>query len=128
MRKITLILFIVFLIAGFGMFGCSQSYDIVIRGGEIYDGSGAESYIGDVGIIDGKIVAIGKFRSKAPVNIDARGLYISPGFIDIHNHAFFTLDDEMMKFVGAEIDMNELAVDVLLRNPDNCHFLRNLQF
>ena len=110
MRKITLISSIILLIAGFGMFGCSQSYDLVIRGGEIYDGSGAESYVGDVGIIDGKIVAIGKFRSKAPVVIDAKGLVVSPGFIDIHNHAFFTLDDEMKEFVGGEIDLNELRI------------------
>ena len=63
-------------------------YDILILGGSIVDGSGAPAYEADIGIMANKIVEIGELDgSKARRTINARGLTVSPGFIDLHNHA-----------------------------------------
>ncbi len=61
--------------------------DVVLRGGLIYDGTGAASVVGDVAIADGKIVAVGTFETaKVGREIDCKGLIVSPGFIDLHTH------------------------------------------
>jgi len=61
-------------------------YDLILKGGRIYDGSGMPSYHGDVGVKDGKIVEIGRLNggSKRTLNVD--GLAVAPGFIDPHTH------------------------------------------
>lgn len=64
----------------------SQQYDVIIRNGRIVDGSGNPWYYGDVAIAEGKIVAIGKLQGAAKRTIDARGLIVAPGFIDVHTH------------------------------------------
>src|SRR5262249_8219462 len=59
------------------------SYDVVIHGGRVVDGSGAPWYWGDVGIKDGKIAAIGRIEASAGTRaIDATGLVVVPGFFD----------------------------------------------
>ena len=63
-----------------------MAHDIVIRGGSIVDGTGAEPFSGDIGIKDGRIAEIGKIASKGKEEIDANGLTVSPGFIDLHTH------------------------------------------
>ena len=63
-----------------------MALDLVIRHGTIVDGSGAARYRGDVGIADGRIVEIGRIRSRAQRTIDADGLIVAPGFIDGHTH------------------------------------------
>ncbi|HSC61762.1 MAG TPA: amidohydrolase family protein, partial [Rhizomicrobium sp.] len=63
-----------------------MTHDIVIRGGSIVDGTGSEAFSGDVGIKDGLIAEIGKVASKGKEEIDAKGLTVSPGFIDLHTH------------------------------------------
>jgi N-acyl-D-aspartate/D-glutamate deacylase len=60
--------------------------DCVIRGGTIVDGTGGDSFEGDVGIAGGKIVAVGKVAASGAEEIDARGLLVTPGFVDIHTH------------------------------------------
>jgi N-acyl-D-amino-acid deacylase len=66
-------------------------YDVAIVNGMIVDGSGNPWYRGDVGIRDGRIVAIGAFsaadRSAAATVIDAAGKAVTPGFIDMHTHS-----------------------------------------
>jgi len=63
-----------------------MTHDIVIRGGSIVDGTGAEAVLGDVAITDGFITAVGKVEGDAKQEIDATGLVVTPGFVDIHTH------------------------------------------
>lgn len=58
-------------------------YDVVIRGGTIYDGSGGEPYIGDVAVEGDRIVAIGAVSGSGDREVDAAGLAVSPGFINM---------------------------------------------
>jgi N-acyl-D-amino-acid deacylase len=78
-----------------GLIGCSafafesfaQPYDVVIRHGRVIDGTGNPAFFADVGIKDGRIAQIGKSLSKGKNEVDARGLVVAPGFIDVHTHA-----------------------------------------
>src|SRR3954469_12859707 len=66
----------------------SQDLDFVIRGGKLVDGTGNPWRMADVGIRAGKIVDVGDFQGRAATRvIDAKGLVVAPGFIDIHNHS-----------------------------------------
>ena len=96
MKKIILFSFIF-------IFGCSDSpkmesaadvgksqlfdYDLLIRGGTVFDGSGNPGVIGDVGVRGDRIVAIGDINGRSARTIEASGLYVTPGFIDMHSHS-----------------------------------------
>jgi N-acyl-D-amino-acid deacylase len=64
----------------------AHKFDMVIRGGEVVDGTGAASFAADVAIKDGKIAAIGKVVDSGAEEIDAKGKIVTPGFVDIHTH------------------------------------------
>ncbi len=63
-----------------------MGYDLKITGGTIVDGTGASRYLGDLGIKDGRIVAMGDAPAEAQRSIDATGRIVAPGFVDIHTH------------------------------------------
>lgn len=75
-------------------------YDLIIKNGNIIDGTGSPSFIADIAIEGGKIVRIDKGIEGGVEVIDARGLVVAPGFIDSHSHsdtAVFTYPDQMEK-------------------------------
>jgi len=65
--------------------------DLVVKGGTVVDGTGAEPFRADVGIENGRIEAVGVIDDPEAPTLDATGLYVAPGFIDIHSHSDHTL-------------------------------------
>ncbi len=64
------------------------SYDVILRGGRIYDGSGEKSYIGDVAFDGDRIAAVGDLgESTAPIEIDVKGRAVAPGFVNMMSWA-----------------------------------------
>ena len=61
-------------------------YDLKITGGTLIDGTGQARFAGDVAIEDGRIAAVGKVSGDARETIDAKGMIVAPGFVDIHTH------------------------------------------
>jgi N-acyl-D-aspartate/D-glutamate deacylase len=64
----------------------ANAYDIVVRGGTIMDGNGGTPFIGDIAVKDGRIAAVGTVSGQGKEEIDAEGLSVTPGFVDIHTH------------------------------------------
>lgn len=63
-----------------------MTYDLIIKGGRIYDGSGLPSRMGDVAVIGDRIAEVGRVSGSAHRVVDADGLAVAPGFIDFHTH------------------------------------------
>ncbi|HTD87052.1 MAG TPA: amidohydrolase family protein, partial [Candidatus Binatia bacterium] len=71
--------------------GSSAQYDLVIRNGKVMDGTGNPWFYADVAIVGDRIAQIGRVQDSAKREIDAKGLVVAPGFIDIHSHSDFLL-------------------------------------
>lgn len=70
----------------------AEPYDLLIRNGRIVDGTGNPWFLGDVAIRGDRIVAVGRVPpAPAKLEIDAKGLVVAPGFIDMHSHSDFLL-------------------------------------
>ena len=63
-----------------------MTYDLLIRNGTIVDGLGGDPYTGDVAVSDGVIAAVGAVDGDAVREVDATGLLVTPGFVDLHTH------------------------------------------
>ncbi len=63
-----------------------MAYDLIIRNGTIVDGLGSEPYVGDIAVSEGVIAAVGAVDGSGTREIDATGLLVTPGFIDLHTH------------------------------------------
>jgi N-acyl-D-amino-acid deacylase len=82
----------------------APSFDLLIRGGRVLDGTGNPWFRADIGVTGGRIVAVGMLgAATAERVVDASGRYVSPGFIDIHSHA----DDGNARVGGATIRTDE---------------------
>jgi N-acyl-D-aspartate/D-glutamate deacylase len=64
----------------------ASDVDLIVRNGLVVDGTGAEPFAADVAVSGGRIVAVGKVAFRGREEIDARGLLVTPGFVDIHTH------------------------------------------
>src|SRR5688572_5579443 len=78
------------------------NYDLIIRNGEVLDGTGRRALKTDIFVNDGKIVSIGwKWRTRGSTEIDATGLIVTPGFIDSHTHVERNLPNGRTPFSAA---------------------------
>lgn len=90
----------------------AAEYDTIIRHGRVVDGTGNPAFFADVGIRQGRIVAVGNLTNSAAHELNARGLIVAPGFIDLHTHA-----DEVAENPKAE---NFLRMGVTTVVVGNC--------
>jgi N-acyl-D-amino-acid deacylase len=68
------------------------SFDVILRGGTVFDGTGAEPIRADVGIVGERIASVGDLSTATAGRVvEATGRYVCPGFIDIHTHSDLTI-------------------------------------
>src|SRR5262249_37867084 len=90
------------------------SYDVLIRHGRVVDGTGNPAFFADVALRDGHIAAIGRLAGDAKTVIDATGLTVAPGFVDVHTHA-----EDVMTMPEAQ---NFVRMGVTTIGAGNCGF------
>jgi N-acyl-D-aspartate/D-glutamate deacylase len=90
--------------------------DIVLKGGTLFDGSDKPGVVGDVAIKGDRVIAVGSFViAGTPKVIDCKGLYIAPGFIDLHTHSDYPLQEP-----GTRMNRNYLRQGVTTVVTGNC--------
>ncbi|MDG2112885.1 MAG: D-aminoacylase, partial [Actinomycetota bacterium] len=86
--------------------------DLVIRNANIVDGTGAPSFAGDVAVEDGRISAVGEIADSGDATVDAAGLTLSPGFVDVHTHD----DGALLQHPGMEFKISQGCTSVVVGN------------
>ncbi len=120
MFKRWLVIFNALIIAMFSFVLCSKmgpkDFDILIKNGKIVDGTGNPWFYGDIGISRDSIVGIGNLAGKtASKTIDAEGLVVSPGFIDLHTHC-----DGGLGEIDSNVNLNYLVQGTTTVVTGNC--------
>src|SRR5258707_14035643 len=94
---------------------------LVISGGRVVDPASGMDAVGDVAVVDGKIAAVGTGLGGAERVIDATGLVVAPGFIDLHAHGQSIPADRMQAFDGVtttlDLEAGGLSVGASGRRP-----------
>ena len=82
-------------------FARAETYDAIVRGGRIVDGTGNPAFFADIALKDGRIAAIGQVHGDAKEEIDLHGLIVAPGFIDMlgQSEQFVLIDPRAMSKV-----------------------------
>lgn len=113
MLRVAIVAGVVGVVAGASVWVRAQqpAYDLIIRGGHIVDGTGNPWFAGDVGVKGDRIAAVGNLTgATASREIDARGLVVAPGFIDMHTHS----DQPLLNDGNAESKVREgVTLDVI---------------
>lgn len=94
MRRTGLFFYAVIIVFSSCALDCFGAYDVIIKTGRIYDGSGGSSYTADIAIEDDRIAAIGQLEAEADLVVDAQGLAVAPGFINMLSWANDTLIED----------------------------------
>ncbi len=95
-----------------------MTFDLLIRGGTIVDGTGAAGFAADVGIVGDRIHAVGDLSAAdAREVIEAAGLIVAPGFVDVHNHANNEMDGGILSIPSVE---NQVRQGVTTLIAGNC--------
>ncbi len=93
-----------------------EPYDILIRNGRVLDGTGTPWYYTDIAVSGDRIVAVGNLAgARARRVVDATGLYVSPGFIDVHTHAGEGLEEPGL---SAAVPLLTQGITTVVINPD----------
>ena len=99
-----------------------STFDLIIRGATVFDGAGGRGHHLDIGIAGDRIVRLGpRLKGRAAEEIDARGLVVAPGFVDVHSHADGSLatDPRLESVVRQGITTVVVGADGFSRIPDD---------
>src|SRR5690606_30140476 len=106
---------LVALVAAPGL-GAQETFDVLIRGARVLDGTGNPWYRADVGLTGERIAAVGDLSGRtAGTVVEAEGLYLAPGFIDAHSHAGGALATPEL---SAAVPLLRQGLTTVLVNPD----------
>ncbi|MDE2803786.1 MAG: amidohydrolase family protein [Gemmatimonadota bacterium] len=96
----------------------AQDYDVIIRGGRVLDGTGNDWFTADIAISGDEIVRIGRLPdATAAREIDATGMYVSPGFIDLHSHSDQAMTSRYLEARRAK-SLNSQGLTTVIGGPD----------
>ncbi len=93
----------------------TPTYDVLIRNGRVLDGTGTPAAAVDLAVVGGRIVSVGRIgQATARRTIDARGLTVTPGFIDVHSHSSQGLEGSLKE--GRQLIAQ--GITTVMINPD----------
>ena len=107
----------------------ANSFDIVIKNGQLIDGTGNPWFRKDIGISGGKIAKVGRILGNGKETIDAQGMIVSPGFIDLHTHSDLTIlaypsaESYITQGVTTNV-VGNCGLSLVPMNPQNSSLLR----